>query len=40
MAQFTVTGESDSFLYVSLLSGENIYCESNAIVIVKTLSHG
>jgi hypothetical protein len=40
MAQFTITGEIDPFLYVSLLSGENIYCESNTIVIVKTLSHG
>ncbi|RIZ68766.1 MAG: TIGR00266 family protein, partial [Methylococcales bacterium] len=28
MAQFTVTGEIDPFLHISLVRGEKIYCES------------
>ncbi|MDD5460482.1 MAG: TIGR00266 family protein [Methylococcales bacterium] len=35
MAQFTVTGEIDPFLHVSLLNGEKIYCESNAMVMME-----
>jgi uncharacterized protein (TIGR00266 family) len=35
MAQFTVTGEVDPFLHVSLRSGEKIYCESNAMVMME-----
>ena len=35
MAQFTVTGEIDPFLHVSLLQGEKIYCESNAMVMME-----
>jgi len=33
MAQFTVTGDVDPFLHISLKSGEKIYCEANAMVI-------
>lgn len=36
MAQFTVTGEVDPFLHVSLQSGEKIYCESNAMVMMES----
>ncbi len=36
MAQFTVTGEIDPFLHVSLLRGEKIYCESNAMVMMES----
>ena len=35
MAQFTVTGEVDPFLHVSLQQGEKIYCESNAMVMME-----
>jgi uncharacterized protein (TIGR00266 family) len=35
MAQFTVTGDVDPFLHVSLQSGEKIYCESNAMVMME-----
>ncbi len=35
MAQFTVTGDIDPFLHVSLRSGEKIYCESNAMVMME-----
>jgi uncharacterized protein (TIGR00266 family) len=35
MAQFTVTGEVDPFLHVSLTQGEKIYCESNAMVMME-----
>ncbi|MFO1391151.1 MAG: TIGR00266 family protein [Agitococcus sp.] len=35
MAQFTVTGEVDPFLHVSLAQGEKIYCESNAMVMME-----
>ena len=36
MAQFTVTGEIDPFLHVSLARGEKIYCESNAMVMMES----
>lgn len=36
MAQFTVTGDVDPFLHVSLASGEKIYCESNAMVMMES----
>lgn len=36
MAQFTVTGEIDPFLHVSLKSGEKIYCESNSMVMMES----
>jgi uncharacterized protein (TIGR00266 family) len=35
MAQFTVTGDVDPFLHVSLKSGEKIYCESNSMVMME-----
>ena len=35
MATFTVTGEIDPFLHVSLKRGEKIYCESNAMVMME-----
>lgn len=35
MAQFTVTGDVDPFLHVSLNQGEKIYCESNAMVMME-----
>lgn len=35
MAKFTVTGEVDPFLHVSLKKGESIYCESNAMVMME-----
>jgi uncharacterized protein (TIGR00266 family) len=35
MAQFTVTGDVDPFLHVSLQQGEKIYCESNAMVMME-----
>lgn len=35
MAQFTVTGDVDPFLHISLQSGEKIYCESNAMVMME-----
>lgn len=35
MAQFTVTGDVDPFLHVSLQRGEIIYCESNAMVMME-----
>ena len=35
MAQFTVTGEIDPFLHISLNQGEKIYCESNAMVMME-----
>ncbi|HMY82972.1 MAG TPA: AIM24 family protein, partial [Agitococcus sp.] len=35
MAQFTVTGEVDPFLHVSLQQGEKIYCESNSMVMME-----
>ena len=38
MTTFTVTGDIDPFLHVSLKYGEKIYCESNAMVMMeKTL---
>jgi uncharacterized protein (TIGR00266 family) len=35
MPQFTVTGEVDPFLHVSLEAGEKIFCESNAMVMME-----
>lgn len=35
MPNFTVTGEVDPFLHVSLTKGEKIYCESNAMVMME-----
>ena len=35
MAHFTVTGDVDPFLHVSLKRGEKIYCESNAMVMME-----
>lgn len=35
MAQFTVTGDVDPFLHVSLQRGEQIYCEANAMVMME-----
>ncbi|MGR9086926.1 MAG: TIGR00266 family protein [Gammaproteobacteria bacterium] len=35
MAQFTVTGDIDPFLHVSMQQGEKIYCESNAMVMME-----
>jgi len=35
MPQFTITGEVDPFLHVSLEQGERIYCESNAMVMME-----
>ena len=34
MSLFTVTGDVDPFLHVSLQKGEKIYCESNAMVMM------
>jgi uncharacterized protein (TIGR00266 family) len=36
MANFTVTGDVDPFLHVSLKRGEKIYCESNAMVMMES----
>lgn len=35
MAEFTITGDVDPFLHVSLKQGEKIYCESNAMVMME-----
>jgi uncharacterized protein (TIGR00266 family) len=35
MPTFTITGEIDPFLHVSLRKGEKIYCESNAMVMME-----
>lgn len=35
MAIFTITGEVDPFLHVSLNKGERIYCESDAMVMME-----
>jgi uncharacterized protein (TIGR00266 family) len=35
MPQFTVTGDVDPFLHVSMQQGEKIYCESNAMVMME-----
>jgi uncharacterized protein (AIM24 family) len=35
MAVFTVTGEVDPFLHVSLSKGERIFCESDAMVMME-----
>jgi len=36
MAQFTVTGDVDPFLHISLKRGEKIYCESGAMVMMES----
>jgi len=36
MPVFTVTGDVDPFLHVSLQHGEKIYCESNAMVMMES----
>ena len=36
MPVFTVTGDVDPFLHVSLAQGEMIYCESDAMVMMET----
>lgn len=36
MAQYTITGDVDPFLHVSLSQGEKIYCESNAMVMMES----
>lgn len=35
MAEFTVTGDVDPFLHISLKRGEKIYCEANAMVMME-----
>lgn len=35
MPTFTVTGEIDPFLHVSLRHGESVFCESNAMVMME-----
>jgi uncharacterized protein (TIGR00266 family) len=35
MTTFTVTGDVDPFLHVSMTQGEKIYCESNAMVMME-----
>lgn len=35
MPTFTITGDVDPFLHVSLRKGEKIYCESNAMVMME-----
>ena len=35
MAVFTITGDVDPFLHVSLRKGERIYCESDAMVMME-----
>lgn len=35
MATFTVTGDVDPFLHISLKRGEKIYCESDAMVMME-----
>jgi uncharacterized protein (TIGR00266 family) len=36
MPQFTVTGDVDPFLHVSIKHGETIYCESDAMVMMES----
>ena len=36
MPEFTVTGDVDPFLHVSLRQGEKIYCESDAMVMMES----
>ena len=36
MPVFTITGEEDPFLHVTLRHGEKIYCESNAMVMMES----
>jgi uncharacterized protein (TIGR00266 family) len=35
MAEFTITGDVDPFLHVSLRKGEKIFCESDAMVMME-----
>jgi uncharacterized protein (AIM24 family) len=35
MPVFTITGDFDPFLHVSMRQGEKIYCESNAMVMME-----
>ena len=35
MPKFSVTGDIDPFLHVSLARGEKIYCESDAMVMME-----
>ena len=35
MTVFTVTGEVDPFLHVSMKQGDKIYCESGAMVMME-----
>ncbi|MGR9035608.1 MAG: AIM24 family protein, partial [Gammaproteobacteria bacterium] len=35
MALFTITGDVDPFLHISLQKGEKIFCESNAMVMME-----
>ena len=35
MTAFTITGDVDPFLHVSLRKGERIYCESDAMVMME-----
>ncbi|HEX8601391.1 MAG TPA: AIM24 family protein, partial [Pseudoduganella sp.] len=36
MPVFTITGEEDPFLHVTLRQGEKIYCEANAMVMMES----
>jgi uncharacterized protein (AIM24 family) len=36
MPVFTVTGDVDPFLHVSMRHGEKIYCESDAMVMMES----
>ena len=36
MPVFTVTGDVDPFLHVSMKRGETIYCESDAMVMMES----
>lgn len=36
MAQFTITGDVDPFLHISMKRGEKIYCESNSMVMMES----
>ena len=35
MPRFTITGDNDPFLHVSLRRGESITCESNSMVMME-----
>ena len=36
MPVFSITGEEDPFLHVTLRHGEKIYCEANAMVMMES----